>query len=109
VKLPHGDAAIIPREKITEYLLNPSHPDGWTKAAFFVRFGFRQDDPVVLEQALLHLARTIEMTEVIFKFGRKYVGTGWLRCPDGRQAEVVTVWVLRDNQPPPFFVTAYPA
>ena len=109
MRLPYGDTAIVPLEKITEYLLNPSHEDGGSKAAFFARFGFRRDAPHVLELALLHLAKTADMTEVIFKFGRKYVGRGMLRCPDGRRVEVITVWVLRDNQPPPFFVTAYPA
>jgi hypothetical protein len=109
VKLPYGDTAIVPTEKITEYLLNPSHEVGTAKAAFFTRFGFRRDVPHVLEYALLDLARTVEMTEMIFKFGRKYVGRGRLSCPDGRHVDIITVWVLRDNRPPPFFVTAYPA
>jgi len=109
VKLPHGDEAVVPLEKITEYLLSDSHPDGKIKAAFFKRFGFHRDEPQILEHALLHLARTVEMTEVIFRYGRKYAGIGWLNCPDGRRVPVVTVWVLRDNQPPPFLVTAYTA
>lgn len=60
-------------------------------------------------EALLHLARTVEMTAVPSGFGVKYVGQGWLTCPDGRRVRVTTVWVLLDNLPPPRFVTAYPA
>jgi hypothetical protein len=39
--LPDRDRAHVDRSKITEYLLSLSHPDGRTKAAFFMRFGFR--------------------------------------------------------------------
>jgi hypothetical protein len=30
----------VPEKKITHYLLNPGHPAGGSKAAFFRRFGF---------------------------------------------------------------------
>ena len=35
VKLPNIVLAVVEREKITEYLLNPAHPDNGGKAAFF--------------------------------------------------------------------------
>jgi hypothetical protein len=44
VKLPNADQARVEREKITEYLLSTSHPDGRSKAEFFSRFGFRVDE-----------------------------------------------------------------
>jgi hypothetical protein len=100
---------MVPARKIPEYLLSESHPEGRAKAAFFRSFGFRRDRPEVLEAALLLLARTVDVTEMPFAFGTKYVGTGSLQCPDGREAQVIVVWVLLDHQPPPRFVTAYPA
>ena len=108
MRLPFADQAVVPRLKITGYLLSDSHPEGKGKATFFRRFGFRRDQPQVLEAALRLLARDTDMTETIIIFGRKYVGTGTLTCPDGRQARITTVWVLRSGQPPPYFVTAYP-
>ena len=109
MKLPFSDQAIVPAPKITEYLLSESHPDGRAKAAFFRSFGFRRDSPGVLESALLLMARTADLTETKSGFGTKYAGKGVLQCPDGREAEVIVVWVLLDNQPPPRLVTAYPA
>jgi hypothetical protein len=40
MKLPNAQSAIVPERKITHYLLNPAHPAGGSKAAFFLRFGF---------------------------------------------------------------------
>lgn len=59
--------------------------------------------------ALIQLARDTDMTESPSAFGLKYVGVGLLVCPDGRRVSVRSVWVLREGQPPPYFVTAYPA
>lgn len=109
MKLPFGDQAIVPPGKITEYLLSESRPEGRAKAAFFRSLGFRRESPGELEEALLRMARTVDVTELTFSFGTKYVGTGPLPCPDGRRAQVIVVWVLLNNQPPPRFVTAYPA
>ena len=99
----------MPLEKITGYLLNDAHPEGSGKAAFFRHFGFRADQPDVLQAALLGLARTIEVQESTFPHGLKYVGVGVLTCPNGRRARILTVWVMRLGHPPPYFVTAYPA
>jgi hypothetical protein len=109
VKLPFADLAIVPLEKITRYLLNDAHPEGKTKATFFRRFGFRPEEPHMLEAELLRVARAADMREVPFAYGLKYVGMGPIDCPDGRRVEIVTVWALRYGQTPPYFVTAYPA
>ena len=108
MQLPHADDAVVPLEKVTEYLLNVAHPEGGGKAAFFRRYGFRVDKPDVLRAALLRLAREIDVRESTIAFGLKYVGVGVLDGPNGRRARVMTVWMLRSGQPPPYFVTAYP-
>ena len=108
VRLPYADAAIVPPEKITLYLLNETHPDGRGKAAFFLHLGFKVDAHEMLQAALLRLVHSTEMTESAFAFGLKYVGIGLLICPDGRQVRVTSVWVLRGGRPPPYLVAAQP-
>lgn len=109
MQLPYAAEAIVPLEKITQYLLNDAHPEGRSKAAFFRRLGFHPEEPQELKAALLRLAGETEMSESAFAFGLKYVGIGLMACPSGRRVQLVTVWVLRAGLPPPYFVTAYPA
>ena len=40
MKLPYADQAVVEQAKICEYLLNPAHRFGASKARFFVEFGF---------------------------------------------------------------------
>ena len=56
--LPGLERRYVPAAKITAYLLNFDHPEGGSKARFFVRFGFSPDLPHILEASLLeHPAR----------------------------------------------------
>ena len=50
--LPNADAALINREKIIEYLLSESHPDGRAKAAFFAKYGFKVEQWEVMAASL---------------------------------------------------------
>jgi hypothetical protein len=108
MRLPFVDQASVSQTKLVEYLLNPDHPRGRGKAQFFLRLGFRREQPDILRQALLRLAATAEMAETKGMFGRKFVGAGELETPGGRTVHVVTVWMLADGAPPPQLVTAFP-
>ena len=44
MQLPNADFAVVLREKVVGYLLNPQHPDGAPKAKFFDRVGFKIDE-----------------------------------------------------------------
>lgn len=44
MKLPHLDNVRVDREKIVDYLLNPEHSEGGSKAVFFASLGFRLTD-----------------------------------------------------------------
>jgi hypothetical protein len=44
MKLPNAENAVVEREKITDYLLNPSHRYGSSKARFFASFGYRSEE-----------------------------------------------------------------
>jgi len=41
MKLPNAERAVVERDKIVDYLLNPAHRYGASKARFFTQFGFR--------------------------------------------------------------------
>jgi hypothetical protein len=45
MKLPNLDKAIIEREKIMDYLLNPVHPDNGGKSEFFRSLGLQGSYP----------------------------------------------------------------
>src|SRR5437764_9396371 len=109
MNLPFADQAIVEETKLTEYLLNPPHQQGRSKADFFRRLGFDRQHPDLLRQALLQLAHTTDVMESMSAYGTKFVGAGTLQSPSGRNAQVATVWILRAGVPPPILVTAYPA
>ena len=44
MKLPNAHALIVEREKVADYLLNPAHRYGTSKARFFKEFGFRIEE-----------------------------------------------------------------
>jgi hypothetical protein len=52
VRLPNAEKAIIERDKIANYLLNPMHRYGAAKESFFTAFGFRADAWEILAEAL---------------------------------------------------------
>lgn len=109
MKLPFAEQAVVPETKLTQYLLNREHPQGGSKARFFLGLGFEREQPELLGQELVRSTLTSNMTETIFEFGRKYAGIGMVRSPHDRWVRVWTVWVLRNGLPPPILVTAYPA
>jgi len=95
MKLPNAELAVVEREMITDYLLNPTHRYGASKARFFAQFGFRLDAWEALAIALREhgqkneVARTKETG-----FGPRYEVEGELPAPDGRRPRIRTVWQL---------------
>jgi hypothetical protein len=107
--LPHVEQAIVPEQRLTGYLLSPTHRIGKAKAAFFQRFGFTAADWVVLAEALHQHARenAVAATEVT-PLGVLYSVEGPLRVPDGRTPLVCVVWFVENSQTTPRLATAYP-
>ena len=59
--------------------------------------------------ALLELARTADATPgQASPFGLKFEIRAILQGPTGRQANVVTAWMVSNGQDFPHFITAYP-
>ena len=109
MKLPHCDLATVPEQKITRYLLNPAHPAGGSKAAFFLRFGFTKAQWQFLAEALRRHARDNEVVEVEqTRHGTRYVVDGPLLSPAGATLNVRSAWYIDPGGDAPRFVTAHP-
>ena len=109
MKLPNGHQAIVEREKIVSYLLNPAHPDNGRKAAFFEVLGFNRSDWQTLAQVLRKLAATGNASHSLASgHGTKYVLDGTINTPAGRTGVVRTIWIVDRELDAPRLVTAYP-
>lgn len=109
MKLPNIKNAVVPKAKITEYLLSLAHRDGRSKAMFFTRFGFSSKDWEALANALIRHAEEHEIAKAeATPFGVRYVIEGALTAPDGRTPSVRVVWFISTDDTEPYLVTAYP-
>jgi len=109
LNLPRGAEAVVSRSKLVDYLLNRLHPLGRGKAEFFSKFGFRREEPEALRTILIEMAANTDMTEIAYRYGRKYVGVGESKAPNGEQIRLRTVWRFPEEGAVPVLVTAYPA
>jgi hypothetical protein len=108
VKLSAAEA-IIPHEKLRDYILSPSHPDGRAKAAFLSRLGYTQGDWQRLELDL----RQQHLTEDArpgrpSPYGEKYELLSELKGPNGKRGRVRTVWITLWGETAPRLVTLIP-
>ena len=107
--VPGCDRAIVEPAKVGSYLLSSTHPIGRSKARFFMRFGFRQDAPEGLVQALLEHVRTHDVANAeVSSYGTKSRVDGPMGSPDGRNPPMSSVWIVRNGESTPRFVTAFP-
>jgi hypothetical protein len=107
--IPNAALAVIPPEKVTDYLLNLSHPVGGPKARWFLSLGYRPNRPERLAADLLEVVSHGEaFSTQISPFGVKYTVRGRMVTPSGHSVDVVTVWIAEPNVPYPQLVTAYP-
>ena len=60
--IAQADRAIIAREKLTTYLLNPSHKRGAAKARLLIGLGYRAAASEILESDLRAQHLTLEVT-----------------------------------------------
>ncbi|MEN6301090.1 MAG: DUF6883 domain-containing protein [Armatimonadia bacterium] len=109
MRVPRSQDAVVPEEKVTDYLLNELHPAGRGKARFFQSFGFAVADWADLAKALAHHVSDCEAVMVeITPYGRRYVVEGPLVTPDDRNPNLRSVWFVEKDGEPPRLVTAYP-
>lgn len=109
MQLPNRDQAYIQPSKLTGYLLSETHAVGKSKAKFFRQLGFNETNVAVLEQALLALAKSQTVHEIVKTgHGEKYVIIGPISTPLGKAVTVLTVWITDNGEDVPRFITARP-
>jgi hypothetical protein len=106
--IPDAERAVIATEKVRDYLLNLKHPDGGSKAIWFYSLGYARDEWQLLADDLMAIARGCAEFDIeTTRFGTKYKAAGSVGRPNHRPGNVLTVWIVEDDDPPRL-VTAYP-
>ncbi len=109
MRLPRPQDATVSERKILEYLLSPTHPDGWGKARFYQQHGYDPDNWEVLAADLKKHAADNDVSRVESDLHRaKYVVEGPILTPSGRIANLRVVWAIPSGEDTPRLVTAYP-
>jgi len=109
MKLPNADRAIIPVEKLRDYLLSRESEEGRSKAAFLENLGYNRNEWSVIEAHLRSQILPLDAEEVApTKYGRKFIIKGPLTGPAGATARFVTVWIIPVGHELPRFVSGYP-
>jgi len=106
-KLPNGERAFIPIEKLTNYCLNLNHPRGKDKARVFASvLGITQADASRLVSLVFQAAVNGEITkETRTSFGR-YYRVDWA-IPSQADAVLRTIWEIAVNEEIPRLVSAF--
>ena len=107
--LPNYQNAVILREKLEGYSLNPDHPIGKHKAIVFKSaLGFEQANWQLLERALLdELPYQDAGAAENGPWGDKYTLVFPITGPNGNTADVLSVWIIRPGTGFPSLVTTY--
>lgn len=100
---------IIAPEKLCDYLLNPSHGEGKSKARFLNEMGYDQANWQLLEADLR--AQHLPIDVIPGKqslFGTKYEIVAPLLGPNGQKRWIRSVWMIRRRESVVRFVTLIP-
>lgn len=107
--IPNADRAIIAVEKLTAYLLNPSHKRGGAKARLLISLGYRTGTPEVLGSDLRvqHLSLNATRTSPN-PYGIAYEIEGPITTPSGRTVRFCSIWQIDTGSEVARFITMYP-
>lgn len=109
MKLPQNDKALIPKDKLTDYVLSETHATGKFKGKLFRSLGFDETNVSVFEKALLNIAKSQEVKETLISpYGTKYIIDGNMKTPAEKIIKVRTIWIIEEGQKRPRLITVYP-
>ena len=102
--------AVIPPDKLRDYLLSIAHPDGRSKAEYLSGLGYSHDAFSRLETDLREQILTLD-AELGREspYGQKYEILGPLTGPNGSTGWVRTIWIILAGETVPRLVTLIPA
>lgn len=105
--LPNYRNAVIQREKLKNYLLNPQKSNG--KADFFHSLGYTMKNYKTLERDIREGLKSNSATSYgKNKYGNTAYSVNMTLVIDNRR-DVVTAWQVDSGKKNPRFITAYPA
>jgi hypothetical protein len=107
MKLPNGDRAIIPIEKLLDYCLNPNHMKGKHKARVFKSaLGITADNVEHLVELIRLAAVQGEVVQArTTDFGQEFK-LDW-RVPDHAALQLRTIWIIPHDSAAPQLVSAF--
>jgi hypothetical protein len=109
VPIPNAARATIAAEKLTTYLLNPSHKRGGAKAKFLLNLGYRTSAPEILEFDLRTQHLSLEATRTSQNaYGVAYEIEGLIKTPSGKSMRFASIWQIDTGNEVPRFITMYP-
>src|SRR5262245_36569238 len=108
MRLPNGEHAIVPLEKLEDYCLNPEHPRGRHKARVFASvLGITIDNAELLQAALVSAAATADaLAGEIDAYGQRFVIEFDMEGTAGRTL-VRSVWIIRHGDDIPRLTSCY--
>lgn len=93
MRIPANEA-VIPREKLTQYLLEPRQEDD--KSKFLAQAGFTLENPDALETAIRQLLQDYDaVQDRANEYGEYYRVLGDLLAPNGYTLRVITIWIVK--------------
>jgi hypothetical protein len=108
-QLPGADRAVVPRDKLYDYVLCPDHMTGRHKARVFqAALGIDRADWEYLRDQIAEGVKTATVGEVRSKgYGFLYGVPMLIEGLNGETHEVVTAWIIDENDAIPRLTTAY--
>jgi hypothetical protein len=109
MRIPRAEDAVIAPEKLRDYLLNPEHRRGATKARLLHAFGYRRDNWQQLEAELREQHLTQDAQQVAAsEFGVRYEIRAPITTPSGRSLRMCSIWQIDTGSDVPRLITMFP-
>ena len=107
--IPNADKAVIAKDKLCEYLLNPVHRRGGSKAKLLLSMGYSGDDWQRLESDLRvhHLTAEVDC-ETDTDYGKRYEIVAPLPGLGGGLVLFRSIWQIDIGTDFPRLITMYP-
>lgn len=110
MKVPNKNRAIITESKLVDYLLNPGHERGGSKAKKLLRYGYSPDcwQQLELDIRRFHLNADVSAVRET-SYGVRYIVEAPLTTPIKRALYVRTVWQVDKGTDVPRLITLVPS
>lgn len=109
MQLPNADQAIIAQAKLVDYLLNPGHRRGASKAAVLQSFGYTATNwqRLATDLRTYHLPAAVLATRTT-PYGTRYEIRAALSTPAGRTVMLRSIWQIDLGTTAPRLLTLFP-